>query len=324
MIGIELDSRAFGLTARRAAEENASGSTPTFVTSMFKYYATELGSRRSEATMRMHGFEGGGWEGAEFDGRALRETRAWLGGKAGTIAGGSSEVQLNIIAKRVLGLPDLARRAAAKDVTACGQGRVRGFLAVGLVAVTTAGLAAADPIRAGADVAVVATSHGSVRGYVASGISTFKGIPYARADRFMAPEAPEPWQEPRFMGYYGATCPFDLWAVQARGNGIGMFALQNDWGYPSEDCLSLNIWTPALDDEGKRPVMVWIHGGGWDFGSSHELPYYDGENLARRGDVVVVSVNHRLNVLGFLDLSGEGGKYEQSVNVGSARPRRGA
>ena len=106
VIGINLDSRAFGLTARRAAEENASGSTPTFVTSMFKYYATELGSRRSEATIRMYGSEGTGWEGGSFDRRALRETRGWLGGKAGTIAGGSSEVQLNIIAKRVLGLPD--------------------------------------------------------------------------------------------------------------------------------------------------------------------------------------------------------------------------
>ena len=106
IIGIDLDSRAFGLTARRAAEENASGSTPTFVTSMFKYYATELGSRRSEATIRMYGMEGAGWEGGSFDRRALRETRGWLGGKAGTIAGGSSEVQLNIIAKRVLGLPD--------------------------------------------------------------------------------------------------------------------------------------------------------------------------------------------------------------------------
>jgi len=75
-------------------------------TVMFKYYATELGSRRSEATIRMYGMEGTGWEGGSFDRRALGETRGWLGGKAGTIAGGSSEVQLNIIAKRVLGLPD--------------------------------------------------------------------------------------------------------------------------------------------------------------------------------------------------------------------------
>ncbi len=173
-----------------------------------------------------------------------------------------------------------------------------------------------DPIQASDGVAVVESANGPVRGYISSEIYTFKGIPYARAARFMPPEPPEPWQETRFMGYYGATCPFDLWGVAARGNGVGMFALQNDWGYPSEDCLSLNVWTPSINDDTKRPVMVWIHGGGWDFGSSHELPYYDGENLARSGDVVLVSVNHRLNILGFLDLSAHGEKYERSANVG--------
>lgn len=173
-----------------------------------------------------------------------------------------------------------------------------------------------DPIRASEDLAVVSTEHGPVRGYVSSGIFTFKGIPYAEAERFLPPHDPESWTETRFMGYYGATCPFDLAGVASRGNGVGMFALQNDWGYPSEDCLSLNIWTTALHDDIKRPVMLWIHGGGWNFGSSHELPYYDGENLSRHGDVVVVSVNHRLNVLGFLDLSAYGTKYEQSTNVG--------
>lgn len=104
--GINIDSRAFNLTARRAAEENASGSTPTFATSMFKYYATELSKRRSEAMVSLYGTQGVGWEGDDFDRRALGETRTWLGGKAGTIAGGSSEVQLNILAKRILGLPD--------------------------------------------------------------------------------------------------------------------------------------------------------------------------------------------------------------------------
>ena len=103
---INMDSRAFGLTARRAAQENSTGGTPTFATSMFKYYATELDTRRMEALMAMRGTAGIGWEGDAFDSRALGETRAWLMGKAGTIAGGSSEVQLNIIAKRVLGLPD--------------------------------------------------------------------------------------------------------------------------------------------------------------------------------------------------------------------------
>ena len=103
---INMDRQAFSLTQRRAIEENTSGSTPTFATSMFKYYATELDTRRMEALIGMRGSAGIGWQGDVFDDNALNDTRSWLFGKAGTIAGGSSEVQLNIIAKRVLGLPD--------------------------------------------------------------------------------------------------------------------------------------------------------------------------------------------------------------------------
>ena len=103
---INMDAKAFGLTQRRTTEENRSGGTPTFATSMFKYYSTELGSRKSEAFIRLMGTQGVGWEGAAFSAREKATTRFWLFGKALTIAGGSSEVQLNIIAKRVLGLPD--------------------------------------------------------------------------------------------------------------------------------------------------------------------------------------------------------------------------
>ena len=103
---INMDRQAFSLTQRRAIEENISDSTPTFATSMFKYYATELDTRRMEALIGMRGSAGIGWQGDVFDDNALNDTRSWLFGKAGTIAGGSSEVQLNIIAKRVLGLPD--------------------------------------------------------------------------------------------------------------------------------------------------------------------------------------------------------------------------
>ena len=84
----------------------------------------------------------------------------------------------------------------------------------------------------------------------------------------------------------------------------------------SEDCQNLNIWTPVLGDGKHRPVMVWLHGGGFFSGSSMELPIYDGSNLSRKGDVVVVSLNHRLNVLGFLDLSAYGEAYRQSADVG--------
>ena len=84
----------------------------------------------------------------------------------------------------------------------------------------------------------------------------------------------------------------------------------------AEDCLNLNVWTPGLNDGGKRPVMVWLHGGGFSTGSSIESPAYDGENLSKKCDVVVVSVNHRLNSLGHLDLSAYGEQYKYSANVG--------
>ena len=84
-----------------------------------------------------------------------------------------------------------------------------------------------------------------------------------------------------------------------------------------EDCQNLNIWTPSIRDGRKRPVMVWLHGGGFSAGSSIEQLAYDGENLSRAGDVVVVSVNHRLNVLGYLDLSPFGEKYRDSANAGN-------
>jgi para-nitrobenzyl esterase len=86
----------------------------------------------------------------------------------------------------------------------------------------------------------------------------------------------------------------------------------------SENCQFLNVWTPGIQDGAKRPVMVWLHGGGWTNGSSIEQVSYDGENLSRKGDVVVVSLNHRINVLGYLDLSAFGAEYQDTGNVGLA------
>ncbi|HMB29051.1 MAG TPA: carboxylesterase family protein, partial [Blastocatellia bacterium] len=91
-----------------------------------------------------------------------------------------------------------------------------------------------------------------------------------------------------------------------------------DDGIPGENCLRVNVWTPGINDNKKRPVMVWLHGGGFQAGSGQELPSYDGESLSRRGDVVVVSVNHRLGVLGYLNLAEIGGaKYASAANVGN-------
>ncbi|HEX4136841.1 MAG TPA: carboxylesterase family protein [Bryobacteraceae bacterium] len=147
------------------------------------------------------------------------------------------------------------------------------------------------------------TAFGQVRGVEVDGIRTFKGIPYgastAGKNRFMPPVNPARWTGVRDALQYGPTAP-----QSANLSGQG------------EDCLVLNVWTPALKDGKKRPVMFWCHGGGFASGSGSS-PGTDGANLARRGDVVVVTVNHRLNVLGFTYLGELGGAdFEQSGDVG--------
>jgi len=168
-------------------------------------------------------------------------------------------------------------------------------------------------ILAGNNVAIVQTEKGKVKGYLQEGIFTYKGIPYATADRFMPPIKPTAWQEVRSTMAYGPVCPTDATLTV---NDEFEFAFNHNFGYQNENCLNLNIWTPQINDYKKRPVMVWLHGGGFTAGSSIELPSYDGENLAKKGDVVVVSLNHRLNVLGYLDLSAYGDKYKHSANAG--------
>lgn len=168
-------------------------------------------------------------------------------------------------------------------------------------------------LKTGENVAVTNTDAGKVRGYVHNGIHTYKGIPYAQAARFMPPAKPKPWTSVRSSMTYGPVCPI-VDPTTSVSDEIEFF-FNHDWGYPSEECLVLNVWTPGLNDGKKRPVMFWIHGGGFTAGSSQELPSYEGENLSKKGDVVVVSINHRLNILGFLDLSAYGEKYKQSANL---------
>ena len=112
---------------------------------------------------------------------------------------------------------------------------------------------------------------------------------------------------------YGQVCPQPARAGWAHDEEAWLFNW--DDGQPGEDCLRVNIWSPGLDNR-KRPVMFWLHGGGYTAGSGQELPSYDGESLAHRGDVVVVSINHRLNVLGYLNLADYGSQYADSANVG--------
>lgn len=160
------------------------------------------------------------------------------------------------------------------------------------------------------------TASGRIAGYRdASGIYTYKGVPYAKASRFCAPEAPDAWTDVRSCRNFGPTSPQEV--RQGWQNDQIAFAFNWDDGFTGEDCQRLNIWTKAEGNDGKkRPVMVWLHGGGFSAGSGQELPGYDGANLALKGDVVVVTLNHRLNVLGFLDLSDFGEKYARSGNAG--------
>lgn len=169
-------------------------------------------------------------------------------------------------------------------------------------------------ILAGDGIATVSTASGKVAGYVEGGVSIFKGIPYAVADRFMPPVPVEKWEGVRSCRQFGPVCP----QPERQGWANDEIAFAFDWndGVPGEDCLRLNVWTPRVNDSGKRPVMVWLHGGGYTAGSGQELPSYDGASLAKAEDVVVVTLNHRLNVLGFLDLSDFGDKYARSGNAG--------
>jgi len=218
----------------------------------------------------------------------------------------------------------LARRAALKNTAALlGGWASAALLPAGAAEETRHRSGRGGETRTGSVVAVdgaptVETASGKVVGYVRNGIQTFKGIPYAEstegANRFMPPIKVKSWSGVRSSRQYGNVAPQAPRSGWANDEEAFMFSW--DDGIQSEDCLRINVWTPAVNDGKKRPVMVWLHGGGYTAGSGQELKSYDGENLARRGDVVVVSLNHRLNVLGFLNLAQYGDRYASSANLG--------
>ncbi len=164
-----------------------------------------------------------------------------------------------------------------------------------------------------------ATTHGKLRGVeAANGIRTFKGIPYgastAGQNRFMPPVEPAKWSGVRDALEFGPSAPQREPGAPRRSSELAVAAA--NLPREGEDCLVLNVWTPAVADGGKRPVMVWCHGGGFASGSGSS-PLTDGTNLARHGDVVVVSLNHRLNALGFTYLGEQGSaEFAESGDVG--------
>lgn len=158
---------------------------------------------------------------------------------------------------------------------------------------------------------VAETANGKVQGYYYHETYTFKGIPYAKAQRFQRSVPADAWDGIRDATSFGYVCPL---LRQERPE--GELKVPHRYWLMDEDCLNLNVWTPDIH-QGKRPVMVWLHGGAYEGGSSIEQIAYDGDEMSHRGDVVVVSLNHRLNILGYLDLSPYGEKYRYSANAGS-------
>lgn len=176
------------------------------------------------------------------------------------------------------------------------------LLIVGVM--TSLGMSSFTAYAANGDTLVEIDS-GTIRGAVNQGIYTYLGVPYAEAhQRFMPAEKVKHWDGVRSATEYGPVSP------QSKLTGFPEAP-----GIQDNNNQNLNIWTPGVDGE-KRAVMVWLHGGGFASGSAQEVPAYNGENLSRKGDVVVVSVNHRLNVVGHLDLSAYGEEYKYSANVG--------
>ena len=158
-----------------------------------------------------------------------------------------------------------------------------------------------------AESVVVSTRYGLLQGQIVNGVTRFLGVPYADAkERFVRASEPKKWSGIKLANQYGPRSP------QSAISGLELTDKQEN---TSDNCTNLNIWSPGVGNRTKRPVMVWLHGGGFSLGSANES-MYDGADLSAQNDVVVVSVNHRLNAFGFLDLSAYGEKYKDSANLG--------
>jgi len=232
-------------------------------------------------------------------------------------------------------MKDISRRTCIKGAISGGVALLAGRDALSLaqtpgtaVSKTSAGSRAAAKAASPTSHPVVETASGKVRGFVNRGVWVFRGIPYGTTttgeNRFMPPQKPKPWASVRSCLTYGHSCP-QVGFIENDGNvpnypgeeNAFLLCQTGDW-YQGEDCLKLNVWTPGPNPAGrKRAVMVYMHGGGYAYGNGNGLLSYDGENLARHHDVVVVTHNHRLNLFGYLNLAEIGGeRYASSGNVG--------
>lgn len=161
---------------------------------------------------------------------------------------------------------------------------------------------------------IVEVAEGQLRGLVQDGTFAFLGAPYATAERFMMPKPVAPWEGVRDAQVYGETCPIPQQTTVSWDELVWPHLYWSE----NENCQFLNVWTRSLDRSAKKPVMIFLHGGGFTNGSSIEALAYEGRNLSEFGDVVVVTLNHRLNVLGSLNLAAYGPQYEKSGNTGMA------
>lgn len=163
---------------------------------------------------------------------------------------------------------------------------------------------------------VVSTTAGKVLGTVVEGVLVFKTIPYGTAERFRGPRAPEPWSGVRDCTAFTGHAPQAGLRPATRPE-LEDFSGAPDASPETEDCLTLTVWTSGVDAAAKRPVMVWLHGGAFAYGNAN-APRLRGSRLALRNDVVVVTVNQRLNIFGHLDLSVAGGEaFAASGNAGT-------
>jgi para-nitrobenzyl esterase len=215
------------------------------------------------------------------------------------------------------------RRKFIQNLGAGAAGLTLGTSAISLTSCSSPSVKKKDEdgqiLFIGDNIAVADTTNGKVRGFIHRNIYNFLGIPYGAntsgKNRFMPPQKPDPWKEVYPAVYWPNSAPQLLDNFYANR----YLAFTDYWHYDdvSENCLGINVWTPGYKDNTKRPVLLWIHGGGFTSGNSIEHPEYHGENLSRHGDIVFCSLNHRLGPMGFANFAGVGGeKYAASGNVG--------